>query len=195
MSAHKTKTGEFIIYAFLLFKQPYVPRYIKRVIDRGTRTISSICAKLLVSYPKTMYQVISIRSTTTPCTHSSPPSVVIFQHPPVLMQSAPRHSLLVTSTRGWQHDRAEGKRSTLCRQGGGIADRPSLARIFFSSFSFPFFFYFLFLFFYHTHAATSSTPTFCPSSPLFGLCASIFFLFLFLFVLFLVYSKPKGKEE
>lgn len=79
----KTKTGEFIIYAFLLFKQPYVPHiyiyiYIKRVIDRGTRTISSICAKLLVSYPKTMYQVISIRSTTTPCAHSSPSSVVIF---------------------------------------------------------------------------------------------------------------------
>lgn len=148
LRAHvRQKTGEFIIYAFLLFKQPYVPRYIKRVIDKGTRTISSIFAKLLVSYPKTMYQVISIRSTTTPCTHPFPSSVVIFQHPPVLMQSAPRHSLLVTSTRGWQHGRRVNVPRCVARGMESLID-PLLREYFFFFLFFPFFLYFPFLFFF-----------------------------------------------
>lgn len=98
--------------------------------------------------------------------------------------------------------RAEGKRSTLCRQGDGIADRPSLARIFFflpflslfSLFSFSFFLF-----------STIRTPLLHPRLPfvlrLLSLVSALqffFFLFLFLFVLFpvyFVYSKLKGKEE
>lgn len=62
----KARTSRrFIIYAIpLSFKQPSVLRYIKSVVDRHARTISSTYrrASPAVSYPKTMYQVISIGS-------------------------------------------------------------------------------------------------------------------------------------
>lgn len=84
-------------------------------------------------------------------------------------------------------------------EGDGIADRPSLARIFFSPFSFPFFFYFLSLFFLpyaRRYFIRAYLLSFVSSLWSLRFSFSFFFsLFLFLFLLFLVYSKPKGKEE
>ena len=54
--------GGFIIYAFLLFKQPRILRYIKRVTDRGGTRYFIEARSYPVSYPKTMYQAISIES-------------------------------------------------------------------------------------------------------------------------------------
>lgn len=114
----KTKTGGgFIIYAFLLFKQPHILQYIKRVIDSGARTISSICSKLSCFLSENNVSGDIDRVHPFVHLHSISPPVVsslFFSIPlPVLMQSAPRHSLPVTSTR----ERTQGKRSTARRQG------------------------------------------------------------------------------
>lgn len=144
----KTKTGGgFIIYAFLLFKQPHILQYIKRVIDSGARTISSICSKLSCFLSENNVSGDIDRVHPFVHLHSISPPVVsslFFSIPlPVLMQSAPRHSLPVTSTR----ERTQGKRSTARRQGvKTLIDH--LFRTFSPSL--------LFFFFYCTHAAASS---------------------------------------
>lgn len=119
----KTKTvGGFIIYAFLLFKQPHILQYIKRVIDSGARTISSICSKLSCFLSENnvsgdidrVHPFVHLHSSSAPSISPPVVSSLFFSIPlPVLMQSAPRHSLPVTSTR----ERTQGKRSTARRQG------------------------------------------------------------------------------
>ena len=83
-------------------------------------------------------------------------------------------------------------------EGDGIADRPSLARIFFSPFSFPFFFYFLSLFFlpyarrYFIRAYLLSFV-----SSLWSLRFSFFFFSFFLFssYCFSYIRSRKGKRN
>lgn len=147
----KTKTGGgFIIYAFLLFKQPHILQYIKRVIDSGARTISSICSKLSCFLSENNVSGDIDRVHPFVHLHSISPPVVsslFFSIPlPVLMQSAPRHSLPVTSTR----KRTQGKRSTARRQGV-----KTLIDHLFRTFSPSLFFFFFF---------TVRTPPLHPSS-------------------------------
>lgn len=97
--------------------------------------------KQCIRWYRSVHPFVHLHSSSAPSI--SPPAVssLFFSIPlPVLMQSAPRHSLPVTSTR----ERTQGKRSTARRQGvKTLIDH--LFRTFSPS-----------LFFYRTHAAASS---------------------------------------
>lgn len=206
----KTKTGEFIIYAFLLFKQPYVPHiyiYIYQTCHRQRYThyfIDMREATRFLSENNVSGDIDQIHH------HSMRPLLSLFRR--YFLASPGTNAVCTTTLVTRDIDTRVGGGSTTGRRvnvprcvarrgrGGGIADRPSLARIFFSPFSFPFFFYFLSLFFLpyaRRYFIRAYLLSFVSSlwSLRFSFFFFFFFLFPFLFLLFLVYSKPKGKEE
>lgn len=206
----KTKTGEFIIYAFLLFKQPYVPHvyiyiYIYQTCHRQRYThyfIDMREATRFLSENNVSGDIDQIHH------HSMRPLLSLFRR--YFLASPGTNAVCTTTLVTRDIDTRVGGGSTTGRRvnvprcvarggrGGGIADRPSLARIFF----FPLFFSF-FLLFSLSFFPTIRTPLLHPRLPfvlrLLSLVSALqflfFFLFPFLFLLFLVYSKPKGKEE
>lgn len=191
----KTKTGEFIIYAFLLFKQPYVPHiyvYIYQTCHRQRYThyfIDMREATRFLSENNVSGDIDQIHH------HSMRPLLSLFRR--YFLASPGTNAVCTTTLVTRDIDTRVGGGSTtgrrvnvprcVAREGGeGVESLidPLLREYFFPPFLFLFSFIFSLFFSYHTHAATSSAPTFCPSSPLFGLCASVsFFFFPFSFSL------------